>query len=111
MKYICVKDNIYGFCLWIYYDGTIEEAIEKFPDEENYVLSTKGFSIREIKNNRVTNTIWLRDWNNIPTLCHELLHFIIRNLHWAWIQVESWKEEPVCYLYEYYLREILKKMK
>ena len=101
---IKLRDNTLKWTIYIYIDYTYSDYCDEIDieyEEVHWLLGQSNFI-------DWLSHIYIGDKNDLPTIIHELLHWVNRILDQKWITID---EELQCYLQEFYFREYLRKTK
>lgn len=107
MKEIRIRDKYFKQHLQIFYDCDIEEFYERTDNMDIYDWEKEWVFIWSL----TSNLIWVKNIRDTWCLVHELSHFLFYNFEKKNINPLDNMWEIFCYWIEYYLKEILKKLK
>ena len=122
-RHLKIFEPVYRSCADILVDYTFDE-MKKWIEESQHESEPKlddfhrfsegvAFQIKG-KTGRLHQVIWLARWKHdtdaIGNLIHELTHLTFRILEVKQIPIRGDNDEIFCYLLEYYVKEVLKKI-
>lgn len=118
-KHIKIEEPVFRSCVDIIIGYTFDEArkwiharqheSEPLIDDFHRFSDGVSFTIKG-KAGRNHQILWFPNTKSISVLVHECTHLVMRILTNKQIPIREDNDEVFCYLLEYYIREILKKI-
>lgn len=124
-KFFKVDDPVFDSGVWVFVNYTDKELhvrikkLLKTDKDIDFLKDGKGFSGRHFvltsdKDGDIQRIIWLREFEwtveDIAVMAHEIIHLVMRVLEDKLIPINDDNSETVAYLYEYYIKEILRNL-